>query len=57
MEKLGMKKMAQWVEYEIKISSFDESPEKVRRFGEMILQRYKLKVLHFTKKQNKLYPM
>ena len=48
MEKLGMKKMAQWVEYEIKISSFEESPEKVRRFGEMILQRYKLKVLHLN---------
>ena len=49
MEQLGMKKLAQWVEYEIKISSFEESPEKVRRFGEMILERYKLKVLHFTK--------
>ena len=49
MEALGMEKLAQWVEYEIKISSFEESPEKVRRFGEMILERYKLKVLHFTK--------
>ncbi len=49
MEGLGLKKLAQWVEYEIKISSFEDSPEKVRRFGELMLNRYKLKVLHFTK--------
>lgn len=49
MSQLGLKKLAQWVEYEIKISSFEESPEKVRRFGKMILDRYRLKVLHFTK--------
>ena len=49
MQQLGMEKLAQWVEYEIKISSFEDSPEKVRRFGEMILERYELKVLHFTK--------
>ena len=49
MQQLGMEKLAQWVEYEIKISSFEDSPEKVRRFGEMILERYQLNVLHFTK--------
>lgn len=49
MEGLGLQKLAQWVEYEIKISSFEDSPEKVRRFGELMLIRYKLKVLHFTK--------
>ena len=49
MQQLRMEKLAQWVEYEIKISSFEDSPEKVRRFGEMILERYELKVLHFTK--------
>lgn len=49
MQQLGMEKLAQWVEYEIKISSFEDSPEKVRRFGEMILKRYQLNVLHFTK--------
>ncbi|MCH1518264.1 MAG: GNAT family N-acetyltransferase [Flavobacteriaceae bacterium] len=49
MEQLGLEKLAQWVEYEIKITSFEESPEKVRRFGELMLDRYKLKVLHFTK--------
>ena len=49
MQQLGMEKLAQWVEYEIKISSFEDSPEKVRRFGEMILERYQLNVMHFTK--------
>ena len=49
MKELGMEKLAQWVEYEIKITSFNDSPEKVRRFGELMLDRYKLKVLHFTK--------
>ena len=49
MQQLGMEKLAQWVEYEIKISSFEDSPEKVRRFGELILERYQLNVLHFTK--------
>lgn len=49
MSALGLKKLAQWVEYEIKISSFEDSPEKVRRFGELMLERYQLKVLHFTK--------
>ena len=49
MKALKMEKLAQWVEYEIKISSFEDSPEKVRRFGQLMLERYKLKVLHFTK--------
>ena len=49
MARLGMKKMAQWVEYEIKISPFEDSPEKVRRFGELMLERYKLRVIHFSK--------
>ena len=49
MQALKMEKLAQWVEYEIKISSFEDSPEKVRRFGQLMLDRYKLQVLHFTK--------
>ena len=51
LEKLGYKKLAQWVEYEIKISSFEDSPEKVRRFSKLILDRYSLKILNF--KSNK----
>ncbi|MGB1448347.1 MAG: GNAT family N-acetyltransferase [Flavobacteriaceae bacterium] len=49
MEQLGLTKLAQWVEYEIKISSFEDSPVKVRKFGELMLERYKLKVIHFRK--------
>jgi len=49
--KLGYEKLAQWVEYEIKIASFEESPEKVRRFSKLILERYSLKLLNF--KSNK----
>lgn len=49
MEDLGLNKLAQWVEYEIKITSFEDSPEKVKRFGDLILNRYNLNVLHFTK--------
>ena len=56
MGQLGMKKLAQWVEYEIKISSFEESPEKVRRFGEMILERTSSRC--FTlQRPNKLFHM
>ena len=49
MEKLKMKKLAQWIEFEIKIPDFKNSPEKVRKFGKLILERYNLKVLHFKK--------
>ncbi len=48
---LGYKKLAQWVEYEIKIASFEDSPEKIRRFSKIILDRYSLKILNF--KSNK----
>lgn len=47
LESLGYKKLAQWVEYEIKISSFEDSPEKIRRFSKLILDRYSLKILNF----------
>ena len=49
MKKLKMKKLAQWIEFQIKITDFKNSPEKVRRFGKLILERYNLKVLHFKK--------
>ena len=51
LKKLGYKKLAQWVEYEIKISSFEDSPEKIRRFSKLILDRYSLRLLNF--KSNK----
>ena len=49
MEKLKMKRLAQWIEFEIKIPDFKNSPEKVRKFGKLIIERYNLKVLHFKK--------
>ena len=49
MEKLKMKKLAQWIEFEIKIPDFNNSPKKVRKFGKLILERYDLKVIHFRK--------
>tara|TARA_B100001142_G_scaffold291807_1_gene310229 strand:+ start:960 stop:2096 length:1137 start_codon:yes stop_codon:yes gene_type:complete len=51
LKKLGYQKLAQWVEYEIKISSFEKSPEKIRKFSKLILDRYSLKILNF--KSNK----
>ena len=40
-------KLAQWVEYEIKIFSSEDSPEKVKKFSKLILERYSLKILDF----------
>ena len=48
LKKIGYSIQAQWVEYEIELSSFDESPEKVKRISDLILNRYKLKVLNFN---------
>ena len=50
MKIIGYTIQAQWVEYEIHLSSFDESPLKVKKFCDLILKRYKLKVLNFTSK-------
>ena len=50
MKIIGYTIQAQWVEYEIHLSSFDESPLKVKKFSDLILKRYKLKVLNFTSK-------
>lgn len=47
LEKLHYKIKAEWVEYEIKISPFQDSPEKVKRFSQLIIERYQLKILEF----------
>lgn len=47
LEKLQYKIQAEWVEYEIKISAFQDSPEKVKRFSQLIVERYQLKILEF----------
>lgn len=49
LKALGYKKLAQWVEFEIKISSYEDSPEKVKRFGRLIFDRYKLHLIDFKK--------
>ena len=48
LEKLKFKKLAQWVEYEIKVDSFENSPEKVKKFSELIKKRYSLSVINFN---------
>ena len=45
----GYKKLAEWVEYELKIANYEDSPEKVKKFSDLILKRYKLKKLNFKK--------
>ena len=42
---LGYDKAAEWVEYKIQIPN--DSPEKVKKFSNIVLQRYGLKVLKF----------
>ena len=49
LEALGYEKLAQWVEYEIKIPSFDKSPAKVKRFAQIVYDRYHLKLIDFKK--------
>ena len=48
MKSHGYSKLAEWVEYELKIANYDDSPEKVKKFSDLILKRYNLKKLNFT---------
>ena len=48
MKAHGYSKLAEWVEYEVKIANYDDSPEKVKKFSDLILKRYNLKKLNFT---------
>jgi len=54
-KQLGYQDLAVWVEYEIQLSSFDQSPEKIRRFSDMMVERYQLKILDF-KSKNQIAP-
>ncbi|MDA0201736.1 MAG: GTP cyclohydrolase [Bacteroidetes bacterium] len=54
-KQLGYQDLAVWVEYEIQLSSFDQSPEKIRRFSDMMVERYQLKILDF-KSKNQIVP-
>jgi len=54
-KQLGYQDLAVWVEYEIQLSSFDQSPEKIRRFSDLMVERYQLKILDF-KSKNQIVP-
>ena len=51
LKKLGFKEAAKWVEYEIKIDDIDSSPEKVKRFSKLIMERYNLTLLNFKNRK------
>ena len=48
---LGFDKAAKWVEYEIKIADFESSPEKVKRFSKLVMERYNLTLLNFKNRK------
>lgn len=50
LEELGFQKEKEWVEYKIKIPD-SSSNERVNKFSGMILKRYNLNVIRFSKKQ------
>ena len=52
LKALGYSMNAKWVEYEIKIDDFEESPEKVKRFSKLVMDRYQLKLLQFKSKKD-----
>ena len=55
LKKLDFNEAARWVEYEIKIDDFESSPEKVKRFSKLIMERYNLTLLNF-KNRNDILP-
>ena len=44
----GYNKLAEWVEYELKIADYKNASEKIKKFSDIILKRYNLKKLNFT---------
>ena len=49
LEKLKMKKLAEWVEYRIQIYSEKDAPQKVKKFSNLIMRRYNLRALNFKR--------
>jgi hypothetical protein len=47
LEKLGLQKQSEWIEFKIDIYDAKDSPEKVKKFARVIKERYKLKSLEF----------
>ena len=50
-KKLGYDDLAVWVEYKITLSSFEESPEKIKKFSDLMVKRYQLKIMDFKSKK------
>ena len=51
LESLGYEIAAKWVEFEIKIFDFESSPEKVKRFSKLVMNRYNLTLLNFKSRK------
>ena len=47
LEKLGLKKQSEWIEFKIDIYDAKAAPEKVKKFAGVIKERFKLKTLEF----------
>ena len=47
LEKLGLKKQSEWIEFKIDIYDASDAPERVKKFARVIKERYKLKTLEF----------
>jgi hypothetical protein len=47
LERLGLEKQSEWIEFKIDIYDAKDAPEKVARFAGVIKERYKLKTLEF----------
>lgn len=47
LERLGLKKQSEWIEFKIDIYDAKDSPEKVKKFARVIKARYRLKTLAF----------
>lgn len=47
LEKLGLIKQSEWIEFKIDIFDAKDAPEKVKKFARVIKERYKLRTLEF----------
>jgi len=47
LEKLGLKKQSEWIEFQIDIYDGKDAPEKIKKFARVIKGRFKLKTLEF----------
>jgi len=55
LTQLGYDSKTEWVEYEIKVPKREDMPENVKRFANLVVNRYLLKTLHFNSRKS-IYP-